>query len=110
MVDDPRLAAQILCSLHGVQVRMASAILTVYNPDIYTVMDVRAWATLKRIGLESVGLAEYSAADLELNKVDMYHAYLSACRKLALQYNVNLRTLDRYLWKCNGNESKQDED
>jgi len=39
---DPRIAAHILCALRGVGVRMASAILTVYEPTVYTVMDIRA--------------------------------------------------------------------
>ena len=52
-VDDPGLSNWILCYLRGVQSRMASAILTVFNPDRYTMMDDRAWNALDRLGLLS---------------------------------------------------------
>ena len=96
--DDPRFAAWMLCYLEGVWVRMASAILTVYDPRKYTVMDVRAWATLERMGLPKLGLSP----DMDLNYCDTYGSYLSACKCLASRLGVSLRTLDRCLWALNG--------
>src|SRR5215213_6088952 len=43
-------AAWTLSYLTAVNIRVASAILTVYDPSRYTVIDVRAWSALKRLG------------------------------------------------------------
>ena len=97
--DDPGFAAWTLRYLAGVATRMASAILTVYNPCRYTVMDVRAWATLESEGLlPELGLSP----DMDLNYCDTYGSYLSACKCLASRLGVSLRTLDRCLWALNG--------
>lgn len=53
----PARAVEILSKdedhrLAGVQVRMASAILTVLNPERYTVLDMRSFVSLTRYGLE----------------------------------------------------------
>lgn len=95
---EPCLANYVLQYLHGVATRMASAILTVYKPDEYTVMDVRAWASLTRLGLEKLGLEP----SMDLNSSETYGAYLAACKRLADELGVDLRTLDRCLWALNG--------
>jgi hypothetical protein len=86
--------------LEGVGVPVASALLTVYDPDNYTVMDWRAWASLIDIGLLSLGLTPAMA--MGPHTPNTYAAYLAACRKLARQYGVGLRDLDRCLWVLKG--------
>jgi hypothetical protein len=91
-------AAAILDDLHGVRFRVASALLTVWDPERYTVMDVRAWKSLAGMGLiESVDTKKF-----DFNRCAVYTQYLSTCRKLAAQIGVPLRTLDRCLWAMNG--------
>ncbi len=97
--QDPCSAVRKLDCLHGVGVRMASAILTVFDPCRYTVLDVRAWASLERLGLlRELGLCSSMSPD----SAETYGAYLSACRRLAVAHGINLRTLDRCLWVLNG--------
>lgn len=102
--EDPRLAAWLLRYLKGVSTRMASAILTVFDPSRYTVMDVRAWKTLEKIGLEKLRLppAKGTLED-HLDSCETYAAYLKTCRGLAQECGVSLRTLDKCLWMLNGN-------
>lgn len=86
---DPCSAVRALCLLHGVDVRMASAILAVWNPERYTVMDEYACQALRDLGVGYTRTA-YTAGT--------YAAYLDACTELAEQHDVDLRILDRYLW------------
>lgn len=80
--------------LHGVQVPVASAILTAINPKRFTVIDYKA--------LYSLGHPQSSP------NVDFYLEYLSACRDIATAQNIGLRTLDRALWQwCTNKEKKE---
>lgn len=102
--SDPALAAYVLTYLSGVQVRVASAILTVYDPSRYTVLDVRAWAALQKLRLlEPLDLPDLASGDsLVLDDTGLYAAYLRACTRLAGAFDVPLRTLDRCLWTLGG--------
>ena len=82
-------AVKVLCGLRGVQVRMASAILMVWNPERYTVMDEYACKALRDLDVGYMRTS-YTAGT--------YATYLDACTKLAKKHDVDLRTLDRYLW------------
>lgn len=79
---------RLLTLLSGVGVPMASALLTVWDPDRYTVIDYRALATLRQE-------AELGATDPD------YPTYLRICRDLAARCGCDLRTLDRALWAAN---------
>ena len=98
--DDPRLAIWVLTYLYGVHVRMASAILAVLFPSDYTVMDARAFAALESLGwapdLTQVFGDQPVPADF-LDRASVYGAYLDTCAKLAAEFGVSLRTLDRFL-------------
>jgi hypothetical protein len=80
-----RAAVAVLCGLYGVEVPVASAVLTAINPQRYTIIDFRA--------LESLGIKSYYAT------VDYYLVYLAQCRDLAHQHSIGLRELDRALWQ-----------
>ena len=99
--DDPRLAVWILTYLHGVHVRMASAILAVLFPSDYTVMDARAFAALVSLGwtpdLGQVFCDQPAPADF-LDRASVYEVYLYTCRVKAAEHGVSLRTLDRFLY------------
>ena len=87
-----RSAIESLTRLRGVGIPVASAILTLINPDKYTIIDYRA--------LESLGVTEWP------DTVDYYLAYLAACRELAQRHNKSLRTLDRALWQWSKERSQ----
>jgi hypothetical protein len=80
-----RTAMNALLGLYGVQVRMASAILTAINQIRYTVIDFRA--------LEALGAVNNAPS------VDYYLEYLDACRRISQQVNRKMRTLDRAMWQ-----------
>lgn len=82
---------RVLTLLRGVQVPIASALLTAWRPDLYTVIDVRAVKSL------------VAASVFETSKqLPPYITYLNACRELAADCQCDLRTLDRALWQANG--------
>ena len=90
-----RAAIAVLCGLHGVDVPVASAILTAVAPERFTIIDYRA--------LESLGVTNY------VPTVDFYLAYLRACRELVRENTVSLRELDRALWQWSKEHSSVDE-
>jgi hypothetical protein len=85
----PHLRHRVLGLLHGVAPRVASAILTVYDPDQFTVFDFRAVESLHKLGhLDSPRVAEIT-----------YIRHVEECRSLATECGLPLRDLDRALWK-----------
>ncbi|HYM11109.1 MAG TPA: hypothetical protein VEU62_10260 [Bryobacterales bacterium] len=83
--ETERAAISVLCGLSGVEIPVASAILTAIDPERYTIIDFRA---LEALGVKSTW-----------HTVDSYLAYLTACRDLARQNAISLRELDRALWQ-----------
>lgn len=91
---DEGTALAILMTLRGVQARVASAILAVFRPERYTVMDWRAWETLRAHGL---------LADLEDKSWQAaWPGYLAECRRIKDETGVKFRDLDRALWAAAG--------
>jgi hypothetical protein len=80
-----RASVAVLKGLHGVDVPVATAILTAIDQDRYTVIDVRA--------LESLGVK------IPFPTIDDYLEYLLYCKSKAAEWGVSLRTLDRALWQ-----------
>jgi hypothetical protein len=101
---EPWHAAWTLSYLTAVNTRVASAILTVYDPTQYAVFDIRAWSALKRLNLlEPLGLSKYGRIEsVNLDSPETYAAYVDACRQLAEGAGVSLRTVDRCLWTIGG--------
>jgi hypothetical protein len=87
-LGDPDEAArmQALLSLNGVGVPTASTLLYFAFPALYPILDVRA--------LESLGVKPRSTYP-----VSFWLGYLEACRALAAQCGVSIRTLDMALWQ-----------
>lgn len=84
---------RVLTILSGVGVPMASALLTIWNPDEFTVIDVRAISTLRAAGLLHPGA-----------HLPPYVQYLDLCRRLALDIGADLRSLDRALWQWSASD------
>jgi len=83
---DEATRMEALLSLNGVGVPTASTLLYFAFPALYPILDVRA--------LESLGVKPRSQYP-----VAFWLGYLEACRGLAVQCGVSLRTLDKALWQ-----------
>lgn len=96
-MKDEASALATLVELRGVQARVASAILAVFRPERYTVMDWRAWETLRQHGLLSnLEDKTWQAA---------WPGYLAVCRRIKERSGVSFRDLDRALWAARGSTS-----
>jgi thermostable 8-oxoguanine DNA glycosylase len=79
-------AIETLDRLHGVGIPVASAILTMINPNKYAIIDVYA---LRSLGIE----------DGPTDRTEYYIAYLRKCRELAEELRMPLRILDHAMWQ-----------
>jgi hypothetical protein len=77
---------EALLALQGVGVPTASTLLYTAFPADYPILDVRA--------LHALGHKPRSTYP-----TSYWLAYLEACRALALEHGVSLRTLDKALWQ-----------
>lgn len=92
--DDSKV--EILCELSGVGVRMASAILTIVYPQLYGVVDVRAWRALSDLGLIDEEKANRNKSYFSTND---FVLYLHVIRRLAVENGISPREIDKALWK-----------
>jgi hypothetical protein len=89
--EDTRMNA--LTGLNGVGVPVASTLLHFAFPDRYPILDVRA--------LESLGRKPRSPYP-----VSFWMGYVEACRRIALDNDVSMRTLDKALWQHSSEASR----
>jgi hypothetical protein len=83
----------VLTLLRGVGVPMASSLLMVWQPDVHTVIDVRAVNSLVVNG---------GIDDPKPNPYPPYIEYLKVCRAISKRCGRSLRTVDRALYQANG--------
>lgn len=81
----PRAAIAVLTGLSGVEVPVASAIMTAIRPKFYTIIDFRALHAL------NVKTTERT--------VSFYLVYLEFCREHSKKWGITLRDFDRALWQ-----------
>ncbi len=87
-----RAAMAVLLGLNGVQVPVASAILTAIEPERYAVRPER-YTVIDFRALEALGTT------ISDPTVNFYLVYLLFCREVANAHQVILRDLDRALWQ-----------
>ena len=81
-------------TLNGVKARTGSALLAIFRPERFTVMDWRARQTLEAFGyLQDLHRASWT---------NVWPDYMSLCRDIASRTGVSLRDLDRALWSAQG--------
>ena len=90
---DERERIEALLALRGVGLPTASVLLHFAMPERYPILDVRA--------LESLGVTVRSG-----HTVAFWLAYVEACRALAAEHGVSLRTLDKALWQHSKERSR----
>ena len=81
-----------LCSLEGVDVRVASAFLFFMFPDEHLPVGDREWRALREAG-------HLDEPYPDPPSVEEYMTYLSACRELVAELGVDTWTLYRALWR-----------
>jgi hypothetical protein len=86
------LRPSILCLLDGVRIPTASAILSIWDPERFTVYDIRVCDALPTLEHPLLTAATISDA------VRSYQAYLVLARGLATSLGISLRDLDKTLW------------
>jgi hypothetical protein len=86
VTKDPAEQMAALLALVGVGVPTASVLLHFAFPETLPILDVRA--------LESLGVTGRSSYT-----PSFWAAYVVACRELAAEHGVSLRTLDKALWQ-----------
>lgn len=84
----------LLLATRGIGLAMASAILTVCYPQEFTVLDYRAWESLKSLEIPDLPKRVPGTAS-------EYVQYCWACKAFAQHMGVSLRDLDRVLWAKN---------
>ena len=100
LANTERSALSVLTGLSGVDIPVASTVLTMVNPARYTILDFRA---LFSLGIEKT---VYSAG--------FYLGYLAICREVAEHASkatattIDLRTLDHALWQYSKENQKRD--
>jgi len=86
---DDHIKVNNLCMLHGVGPAVASTILTFHNPREYGVFDIHIWREL--FGKESENLFT----------VENYLKLLSELRRIASDCGLDVRTVEKALFKKN---------
>jgi hypothetical protein len=84
-LQSPKLAIALLCGLTGVAIPVASSIMTAIYPERFTIIDFRALEAL-------------DAEPERSGSLPYYECYLAFCTKLAKDWEMSLRELDRALW------------
>lgn len=90
---NPKLSIEVLTLLKGVSWPVASVILHYGKKNEYPILDYRA--------LWSLGYGQPKTYDFEL-----WSAYTNYCKKLSREMEVDMRTLDRALWRYSKEKQK----
>ncbi len=101
---NPTTALAEICSLPAVGPAVGSAVLMAHDPGRYTVMDVKALASLRALDLLPEGPPTLSAK----RWFELWPDYLASCRKLATSTELDLREVDHGLWAANGRTTLPD--
>jgi len=83
---------ELLTSLSGVDVPMASSILMLTNPKNYGVIDIRAWQLLHKMGTVNT-----NPKGINFNFNEWYR-YLQIIRHFASKFKVKARDIERTLY------------
>jgi hypothetical protein len=96
------IAIERLTDIKGVGVASASAILAVYNPWKYAVIDRKAVKQLNKHDWNKVTVKDY-------NKSESYGLYLTVIEKLAEQLNLTPREIDQGLFLIESKDKPEED-
>lgn len=83
---------ELLTSLKGVGIPVASAILTLLNPENYGVIDIRVWQLLYNYGEVNTNPKGQTLT------IDNWKTFLILLRKYATQFNMKVRDIELILF------------
>lgn len=97
--DEPALPLAILCSLSGVELPTASAVMTIWDPERFGILDVRAWNVLGAAARTAFSSVHSPAGNRRLFRLAEADRYLRAIREIAQRASMSCRAVDKALWK-----------
>lgn len=100
---------EILTSLlktKGVQLAMASTILRFRNPNIFQIIDQRAYRVINRVPLKLSQIKETSRDTTIDKQIDIYLEYLDVIREKCKKLDVDFYHADRILYIIDKNINK----
>jgi len=86
----PEDKVNLLVEINGIGIPIASAILAVCYPEDFTILDYRALNSFYDLWKDRYPNRPYT--------IRGYLEYCKTCKKIADQYRICLRDLDRVLW------------
>lgn len=94
--NDPNILStvrvKVLMSLPGIGLGIASAILTLYYPELYGIIDFRSW--------DEINERDPALPPLTRNfSISDYLNYLDTIRPFATEHNIDVQFVDYILWK-----------
>ncbi len=92
LVSDEKTKIKLLTELKGVSIAVASALLTIIDPENYGIIDIRVWQLLH---LYDEVKTKPSGQGFNLND---YILYLTILREYAREFNLNVRDIERILF------------
>lgn len=98
--SDEGLRLELLCTLHGVSVPMASAILMATDPAQYGVIDIRAWQVLHQTGAVA---SNRSGVGFTLAQ---WLDYLRIIRELSAELDTTPRAIDLALYRASKDQQQ----
>ena len=93
--EDESTRIERLIELKGVKNAVASVILTFYDPKNYGIFDIHAWREL--FGKEPKGFSSQKSCLVK---------FLTELRKMAVEYQLDVRMVEKALFKKHYDESK----
>jgi hypothetical protein len=81
-----------LTELDGVTLPVATAFLQFIDPERYLVIDERTWSVLREVG-------ELDDPYPDTPSVEEYHEFLDTCQRTSEEFDIDLWTLYRALWR-----------
>jgi hypothetical protein len=100
--DEPGLAVGILTVLHGVDLPTASTVMTVWKPERFGILDIRAWNVLRAAVPAAFASVESVAGNRRPFRLEEADTYLRVIREVAVRASLSCRAVDKALWVLGG--------
>ncbi|MDP9236132.1 MAG: hypothetical protein M3P30_01810 [Chloroflexota bacterium] len=95
---EPGIAVGILTALHGVELPTASTVMTVWKPERFGILDIRAWHALCRAAPAVFARVESKAGNRRPFRLEEANTYLRVIREVAALASLNCREVDKALY------------
>ena len=100
--NEPALPIGILTTLHGVDIPTASTVMTVWAPERFAILDVRAWGALKRTAPDGFRPLESTNGNRRPFRLREAGIYVQVIRQIAARTSMTCREIDKALWVLGG--------